>query len=378
MQARQDMQNINYKFRLAAAKGELHSCQTLAKNVQLDVNEQGQPSGKTALHQAIINSQIAVIRFLLTLNVTHIPDAEGKTPMDYARENDLHAVIMLLIQKFPSLIPAIPSSDLIHTLGNTLFNHISQNARTLTPSQCLEYSKQFPPGSYYMGSSFLILLALKSYNWDAMKALLEHGEDPNIQMAEYQFATYRDTVLHMFMANEDTNYLEFLDLVTSAGKKIDYTVRDEQGKTTLLLAAKIRRPIFVRELLGRGAHSAIAIPDNEGNNILHVACILGDLETLKLFEQHELFETLLNQKNMKGKTPADCLNLSEKETITFIKSIFINPNRDINAPKNAAQPSTFKPANISFLQTCLDGRKLIEQHLKELNEVTYSSGIFNL
>ena len=123
-------------------------------------------------------------------------------------------------------------------------------------------------------------------------------------------------------------------------------------------------------LLERGAGVSISIPDNSGNNILHVACLLGDLETFNLIKDYPEFDTLLEQVNKKGKSPKEMLNLSETETRAFIKSIFINPDRDLNAPKNKSKLTDFTPANMTFLKACLDGRKEIEYALTKKNTLS--------
>jgi len=363
----QRINDINLEFRTAAAEGNLVRCKELSRSNRFDINSEGTPSKKTALHQAAIYNRLEVMQYLLSFgNIEHKEDLLHKTPFDYARENDSKDVMPLLAKKFPKLVPSIPTSDLSNVYGPALMPLI-QNARSMTVEQATQLSNKIPPGSFYMGMPLLLLIALNSHNWNVMGHLINLGHSPNIQAQECQIACYRDTPLHMFLANEDPTAIQFVDLVIQSGSKIDYAVRDEQGKTPLLLAAKTRKPHYVKALLERGADVSISIPDNSANNILHVACILGDAETFNLIKNYPAFDTLWAQPNSAGKLPSELLNLNENETRAFIKSIFINPDRDLNAPKNGSKPHEFSSANTTFLKACLEGRKNIEYSLQNRN-----------
>jgi hypothetical protein len=60
------------------------------------------------------------------------------------------------------------------------------------------------------------------------------------------------------------------------------------------------------------------------------------------------FNDLLEQKNSRAKLLSDLLSSTLNEIHAFIKSIFIYPNRDLNAPLNKTPLSNFRPANITF------------------------------
>ena len=206
-------EEVHLRFREAAAKGDLVTCQRLSKNNSLNINAKGQPSGKTALHQAVIYNQVPIVEFLLSFNnIEHEKDASHRTPMDYARENDAHQIVQLLIERFPHIIPAISPSDLCHKYGQTYVSYIQNNARTMTIDQAIQLSDKIPPGFLYMGTSLLMQIALNSHNWDVMRQLIKLGEDPNVQVAPCQLASYWDTPLHMFLANEDPAAIQFVDL----------------------------------------------------------------------------------------------------------------------------------------------------------------------
>lgn len=361
-------EEVELQFRKAAAEGGVLTCKSLNRNRVLNINAQGQPSGKTALHQAVIHNHLPVIEYLLSLpDLQHIEDNQHKTPLDYAKENDAHHVVRLLGKKFPDIIPPVPSSDLCFKYGQIYIEYMQKNAKTMTIEQASLLSQKIPPSSLYMGASLLFHIVLRSHNWEVIRHLIKLGEDPNRQAHPFQIICYRDTPLHLFLANEDPTAIQFVDLVTEEGGKIDFTIRDEQGKTPLLLAAKTRKPKCVQALLERGADVSISIPDNSGNTILHVACILGDVDTFNIIKEYREFNTLLEQANSQGKLPDEMLNLSENETRAFIKSIFINSDRDLNAPANQSKLNEFTPANTTFLKACLDGRKEIEYALRRKN-----------
>ena len=110
----------------------------------------------------------------------------------------------------------------------------------------------------------------------------------------------------------------------------------------------------------------INIPDNDGLNILHIACALGDIKTFEIIKTFDDFNQLIEQKDKFDRYPADMLNLSEANTKKLIKSIYINPDRDLFAPLNDTPVEYFKPAKVTFLNACLRDRKKINEHLSSL------------
>ena len=360
----------NLKIRQEAANGNLDNLQRLIENnekrVGIDINAPGLSTGKTALHQAVQRNRLEVVEYLLTLpNIKNTVDKSGKTPSDYAIENNYFDMIRLFCRKFTLNFPS-PPEDLSCVLGSGLYFSITKKGKSLSTREILAISQTIPPGKNYMGYSLLLLITLYSKNFEAISLLIKEGEDPNAKACSYQPLSFGNTPLHALIANEDKDAIKFVDTVHQAGKKIDFTIRDDQGKTSLLLAAKIRKAELVQNLLDRGAIVAINIPDNDGLNILHIACALGDIKTFEIIKNLDDFNQLIEEKDKFDRSPADMLNLSEEDTKKLIKSIYINPDRDLLAPKNNAHVESFKPAKVPFLNACLRDRKKINEHFSSL------------
>ncbi|MBA2711427.1 MAG: ankyrin repeat domain-containing protein [Tatlockia sp.] len=359
--------DINLKIRQEAANGNLETLKKLIKNnVGVDVNAPGLTTGKTALHQAVQRNQIEVLEYLLTLpNIKNIADKRGKTPSDYAIEKKHFDMVRLFCRTFTINFPA-PPSDLACYLGPELYFLITKKGKSLLTEAIMAISQKIPPGKNYMGYSLLLLITLHSKNWEAIQLLMQKGEDPNSKSGVYQPMSFGNTPLHALIANEDRDAIKFVDIAHKAEKTIDFTVLDDQGKTTLLLAAKIRNAELVQNLLDKGAKVAVTIPDNNGLNILHIACALGDIKTFEIIKNLEDFEKLIEQKDKLDRYPADMLKLSDQDTRILIKSIYINPDRDLFAPQNDTPIECFKPAKVTFLNACLRDRKKINEHLASL------------
>lgn len=365
--SKQAHQNLLFKLRKAAADGELQQLKRLLSENQLDINASGAGTGKTALHYAVLNNHTDIVEFLLEQpGIKLIKDITHKTPFDYAREaQGAHDIIRLLCRKFTNLRFPLLDDDLAGKYGSNLFFFLKENLDNFTEEVLLKASQELiKPNQFYMGYSFLFLAQLFSNKLNFIELLINAGEDPNTQARPYQPLGYQNTLLHAYLANENKNefIIEYLTIVERCNKQIDFTIQDDQGKTSLLLAAKIRRPAMVKALLERGAAVAIEIPDKEGRTILHIACALGDVETFELLADRPEFESLAEKTDLLGRTPHDMLNIPEEEVRKILKSIYINPDRDLNAPLNNSILESYLPAKKTIISACLEGRENIKEN----------------
>ncbi|XP_067654194.1 uncharacterized protein [Haliotis asinina] len=82
---------------------------------------------------------------------------------------------------------------------------------------------------------------------------------------------------------------------------VDINYRGRYSRTPVMRAARRGRRDVVEFLVGRGAD--VSLVDRDGDNVLHWACIGGDLETVKLILSMNVVD--INARNNYGKTAAD-------------------------------------------------------------------------
>lgn len=366
------LNEVHQEIRKAASVGNISFIKEKMKDAPqngIDINHCGPTTGKSALHQAVIHKQYEVVEYLTTLsNLVCSPDKNKKTPVEYAFELGDRLIARLLIRRFPGerIEQRIPESDLVYRLGIDFYHQMHKSLITSkSTAEIIALSKIIPPGYRYMGYTLLHYVAQFTNDFDAIYELIKLGEDPNQQVSAFQYLSFCNTSLHNYLANESIEEsMRFIDIVIKSGKKLDFKLQDDEGKTALLLAAKIRQSRCVHFLLERGAEDSIFICDANKRNILHVICIMGDIDSFHLIQKIGCFSVLLEQQDSGGKKPKDLLTLSQSETESFIKSIYIDPTRDLNAPSNTAPPCDYKPAGKTFLQACMEGRKEIEAELQ--------------
>lgn len=161
-----------------------------------------------------------------------------------------------------------------------------------------------------------------------MKLLVEKGVDVN---AKDRRTPNQNTPLHILIANED--HESALYLLQIAGDKIKYSITDSEGKTPLIIAAKINSTEVAGEIIRQMKNdlSALNAQDNQGMTALHYACLYGN---------EELAHLLLGQgaavhlKNSEGRTAIDCLGADSRKIKQALESISIDPDRDEKSTQN--------------------------------------------
>ncbi|XP_067654008.1 inversin-like [Haliotis asinina] len=107
-----------------------------------------------------------------------------------------------------------------------------------------------------------------------------------------------DNILHL--ACWGAGDLETVELILSLNK-VDINSRGLWARTPVMLAAWKGHRDVVELLVGRGADVSLVAKD--GDNVLHYACLGGDLETVKLILL--LNKVDINARNNYGQTAAD-------------------------------------------------------------------------
>ncbi|XP_046566100.1 ankyrin repeat domain-containing protein 29-like isoform X2 [Haliotis rubra] len=103
----------------------------------------------------------------------------------------------------------------------------------------------------------------------------------------------------LYSASRDGD-LERVKRILSAGH-VDINTRGDYSKTPVMMAAYRGHRDVVEFLVGRGAD--VSLVDRVGNNVIHWACIGGDLEIVKLILSLNVVD--INARNNGGRTAAD-------------------------------------------------------------------------
>jgi len=158
---------------------------------------------------------------------------------------------------------------------------------------------------------------------------LDHGCNPNScrKRGDINFGT----PLHQRIVNEESeNALQFLNVAHSS---IDPTVTDGEGKTILIIAAKVNSKMKLFEaIISLFKHNLeLDAQDINGATALHYAALYGNLEKVKALVGAG---ANIKIRDIKGLTPLDWAHKSIYEVNSTFISIAINPNRDSEAEGN--------------------------------------------
>jgi ankyrin repeat protein len=271
----------------------------MANNNQFDIDHRHR-SGMTALHIAIIASNLMAARFLLSNGANpNVADENGLTPLHLTAlySNDMDIVELLVNHEEVDV-------NYLDNKGNNALH-------------CAKYNK------HGLGKAIGNLLREKmaakaegnNHEPENTEALVPCGikEDANIKTIRFLIENGQDVsaltwgenganALHLAAANEETT--ELIDIILETGE-FDINGVDNDGRTPLHFAIKRPNPVTInaRRLIKMGADPGIA--DKNGVTPLHMAA--------RNAESIDLIEILLNTEavdvncvDIKGRTPLAC------------------------------------------------------------------------
>jgi ankyrin repeat protein len=177
--------------------------------------------------------------------------------------------------------------------------------------------------------------------------LLNKGINPNLVYDKF------GTALHMAIANESFNdkmsqftARTLIKYLQDPKYKYDWNIRDEEGKTILILAAKVRSRELVEDIISvkqRGVNIDINAADNEGRSALHFAAALGNnASVIALLNAG----ANINLQDKYGRTPLHYAVMREELVKKILEEIFIDPERDENALRNHLLDINHEPVYI--------------------------------
>lgn len=177
------------------------------------------------------------------------------------------------------------------------------------------------------GVNPLHIAAIMPFDQEERIALLLTQENVNMQ-TEHDF---NNTPLHLLIANENSFASKLLiGLANSKHIYINYKLQDANGRTPLLLAARLRQEnialVLVRQY-ERGEDIGLDMVDKNGYNAFDYAIVFGQVELAqKLFE--------LGARPSKVTTSQDVEDFGKDKLMMMLQEVEINGTRDERAAQN--------------------------------------------
>lgn len=161
-----------------------------------------------------------------------------------------------------------------------------------------------------------------------MQFLISNGANINIR----EYLDNFGTPLHICIANENFDVAPFMiDVAAKSKYPCDFTVRDFEEKTALIIAAKTRASELVKKICTIDK-SCVNLQDNQGRTALHYACVLGDVHSVRALLAAGA-DVSIQDKN--GNTPAHFASSGLMHIKEVLESIHIDSRRDSGASSNA-------------------------------------------
>ncbi len=256
------------------------------------------------------------------------------------RENDLMTIEKAVrdnIIRYVNMNPcALSNSDMIAVL-RMLIHHqadYSQFLITLKPNRPL-IQKLLAAGAdinLIVGGQTMMSQSILIQSTDHFAFLFQNGANINIANTSNGFGT----PLHISAANELFNMcIQLIDMAKTSKYPCDFSMKDGEGKTVLIIAAKTLSLVLIEKILAEDK-SCVNLADNEGRTALHFACALGQAAIVKALIKAGAD---VNAKDKKGNTPMHYATFGLPVVKAILASISIDPDRDQCALRNAIPTS---------------------------------------
>ncbi len=182
-------------------------------------------------------------------------------------------------------------------------------------------------------------------NWEYLtkkiKALLEHGGDPNHVCVQKGMEV--GTFLHVVIANEETKcFSEGLALVKD---KFDASLVDGENKTILVTAAKVHQEGMVIDIAKTfGTKAMLNHRDESGRTALHYCYAYGMKNAAKELKKSGARDDIPDNDGLTARDYLDKLTKGDVENM--LRSIEVHPDRDFKAVRNSITDGMFTPVHV--------------------------------
>ncbi|WP_230675820.1 ankyrin repeat domain-containing protein [Piscirickettsia salmonis] len=387
----------NHALRRAAANGDREDVIALL-DYGADINSFGPKSKKTALHFASAGKHEDVIKLLLKRGANPLQfDSKGeaavtaayhcgnskRTEAAYCRsivkmmkDNGGQIAFSPTERWYKQMQIKYPQSAFIDGSDSHLVKLFlpGMMGEILTPEELkglLEKYPQLLKQRFVQGKSLLnMVVCQRAGLQEKLIIARDFGASPNVSdIVELAFG-FGNTPLHTLVVDEGLDEVRLF--IALFAEQTDPAITDIEGKTTLLLAVKMRDIAIASCLLEKGfADRAVNIPDENGNTPLHYAYALGSKELVGLLCEHGA----LDKPNNAGLLPRDMLfTFGEKEVRETLLSVSINPEREFGTRRS--RNILAATHDRSFLNVCMKGKQSLRHEQGAIKPVRAGSDLF--
>ncbi|XP_067653193.1 ankyrin-3-like [Haliotis asinina] len=236
--------------------------------------------GDNVLHLACVRGDEEIVKQILKLHALNINcrGSKGRTPLLLAAEYNTCNVFELLMESGAD--PSAVTNDGDNILHMACEGNSEEIVKHVLKLHSLDINCRG-----YKGRTPLLVAAVYS-TYDVFKLLLESGA--NLSVADSD----GNSILHFALMGEDEKILKHILKL----HVVDINCRGSKGMTPLLLAARQNTFGVFQLLLESGADPSVV--NNDGDNVLHLACVQGDEDIVKYVLARDMVD--LTTKNNQG------------------------------------------------------------------------------
>ncbi len=238
------------------------------------------------LHVACIGGNEQIVRYLVQNKSFDVNDVGelGKTAVIFAAENGRRNVFKLLANKQGSNLNTVDQrgDSILHAacVGGDLEILVYIHTRDIVDVDLRGYQGKTP-----------IMRAAENGHWEIYRHL--SNKECNIKTVD----DLGNTILHMACIGGNLKIVK--SILTERWNKVDINAKESDGKTAVMLAVEKGYIRIVDFLVKQKCDYKVS--DNEGRNLLHAACIGGQLSEVKQVLELKAFN--LKTKDKAGFTP---------------------------------------------------------------------------
>ncbi|XP_071111901.1 serine/threonine-protein phosphatase 6 regulatory ankyrin repeat subunit B-like [Haliotis cracherodii] len=259
------------------------------------------------LHVACLGGDVDIVKYVLSQKVAdiNIRGRYGKTPLMVAAQKGHRQVFDLLVTQGADV-------SLVDDDGNNVL-HVA----------CLEGHVDIV--KYVLSQKVADINSRGRYGWTPLMVAAQKGHRQVFDLLVGEEADVslvndnRNDILHVACLGGHVDIVKYV----LSQKVADINIRGRYGKTPLMVAAqKGHRQVFDL-LVTQGAD--VSLVDDDGNNVLHVACLEGHVDIVKYVLSQKVAD--INSRGQYGSTP---LMMAAEKGLRQVFDLLVGEEADVS------------------------------------------------